>query len=456
MKISPLEFFLASVKHNRLGSLDWGLRSFTVTRNKPQLPTAVEQEPVEVTKNELSEFFKDSDIELDESVTLPGRDVSYLIWYEEGKAYCLDSDGNTVEVTTDKKNTPVLGINTHIELNKGDLANLDSKIKTTYGIAYLNAVCLTHYLGDVIPYMNGVLNPYEMASKIDKGVKDDLIEVPDAKKAKAAMYWVTGLMQIAVPSASRKTMIADKKIPKRRDELLKKNADKLHDPTEIARIEKELIDMDREYMKGDPAEIFYKKSKAYDVTRKRAHIMHGGEASLEGGNKMELIPTSLDDGIEIKYLPLMINSLRDGSLSRGLETALGGEIVKFLLRIFQKTKITEDDCGTKIGWALTSTYISDANLNGRYYIDAGKPKPFDDAAKAKFRGKKVVLRSPVGCATKGGNYCRRCIGDEVSHNENALSMLAVEVGSTFLDMFMAAMHGKALKLAEYDFKLHIH
>lgn len=232
--------------------------------------------------------------------------------------------------------------------------------------------------------------------------------------------------------------------------------DQLRDPAEIAKLEAELVAMDKASFKGDPAEKFYLKNKDYEINRKRMFIMFGVESGFaESAEGVNLIVPSLKEGWDITKMSGMVNSLRSGSYNRGHQTALGGESVKYFYRIFQNTVVAEDYCGTKSGmeWVITEKNVK--YFIGRYYIDSKnqvQPIPATQESFSKdIIGKKLLVTSPMMCKTKAPSFCAKCVGDVLATTPTGLHVATSDVGSTFMGSFMAKMHGTALKTKEYDF-----
>ena len=365
-----------------------------------------------------------------------------------------DDDGEVILSIKHPKHTALFGINDKFTIKPGDLPNVTKEQVTTVGIAIINANCLCDRLGDAIPYQNGVLSDRKESELIAKAVTEGRITIEQSTLALRNRHWLTGILQTVLPSATVKSVVPRKDIAAHREKRLKDDPSIITDTTKAVELESELIQMDRDYIAGDDSELFYKSNKAFNITRKRMFSSFGIEKE-PGGEGMRLLATPLQDGLKPDDVPYIFNSLRDGSFSRGAETQLGGEIVKFLLRVFEKTIISTDDCKTVKGLNVLIDDISIPNLRGRFYIKAGKVVPLDAAALEQNRGKKVLLRSPFACKAPNNHFCAVCIGSEVSHTKKALSMLAIEVGSAFVTLFLAKMHGTAYNLEEYDFEKHI-
>jgi len=344
-------------------------------------------------------------------------------------------------------------------LRPGDLANVTEPVVSTYGNALVNQMILVYPFGNKIGYIAGPMSVQGIEKIIqrrwDDNVQSDQLP-PDKQPLTTAEYHkfneavgqLPGLNQLCVPSATRKTMTADPAMIKRRDELLAEHKGQLHDPVVLSRILDELTKMDRAWMKGDPGDRFYVKAKSYDVIRLKVFIMQGISSGF--GEAGDLIPTSLDEAWDISKLPAMVNQLRDGSFSRGAQTALGGVEVKFNNRIFQNSTVGEDDCGSKRGISVLMTEDKVPHYISNYRLVGGVPKVLTEDELKSLVGQTIQVRSPLYCHTEGANFCTKCIGDNIAATPEALSAYAAAIGSTFLALFMAAMHGKSMKTVKLD------
>ncbi|WJJ54898.1 RNA polymerase beta subunit [Xanthomonas phage RTH11] len=344
-------------------------------------------------------------------------------------------------------------------LRPGDLPNVRTTITTTYGNALVNQLILVYPFGDKIDFMSGLIKIPVIEKNIvarwddnapEEGVAPELkpIRTLEYHKFNEAVGQLPGFAQLCVPSATVKTMTADPAMIKRRNELLALNKDKLHDPVVLAEILKELTQMDRQWMKGDPGERFYFKDKSYDVVRLKVFIMQG--ISTGFGEAGELIPTSLDEAWDISKLPAMVNQLRDGSYGRGAQTALGGVEVKFNNRIFQNSTVVFEDCGTERGIEVIITKDNARHYEGNYEIKKGVSRVLTEAYLADKIGQTMFVRSPAYCRTEGANFCKFCVGDKIAETPQALGTYAAAIGSTMMYIFMKLMHGKSLKTQVVD------
>ncbi|UCR74627.1 RNA polymerase beta subunit [Pectobacterium phage vB_ParM-25] len=388
----------------------------------------------------------------------------YQLFKDDDRVVFFDRDTQAWEPLQEVRlNYPFFRFKDEITLNKGDLVNVDRELTTWYGNVVVNQTILCHSFGATIPFMAGQIKIGAIESKIaelltstpEQGEERDATKIYTddlEKKYYQAAYSVTGWCQLAAPAATPYTILTDKNIIKRRNELLEQYKDQLHDATVVAKIMGELKDMDKAFQDQDPEKGFLKNGKDFDITRMKSYVMHGIERDFNDPNKITVIDRSLAEQWDIKRLPQMANSLIDGSYSRGFLTALGGEAAKFLSRFFLNTNIAEDDCGSTLG----VEHIIDAdNASGylwAYALVNGKMVQVTPTNIEQFYGKPTVMRSPQFCNTVDGNFCVKCLGERYVDSRQSLSSLATETGNVFMSLMMSAMHGKAVKTEKWNWR----
>lgn len=383
---------------------------------------------------------------------------------DNGKYFFVDPNDTTnlIAITDATPKQPLFSFREKINLvpSKGDIdmvgvPNLKKPITSTYGNAMFNFMVLIYAFGPHYEYVEGAVNPSKLENAIVARLQDtppegaerdpNMFYVDQLLRYMEAMGALVGLTQLCVPAASVKTITVNKDILKRRDELLLEYKEQLTDPAVVAKIEKELTDMYAESLKGDPAEGFVNK-KNITVSLKKALIMHGAERGFgDSGGEVDTITTSLSEGWNIEKLPSYANNLRSGTFSRGAETELGGEAVKFFNRVFQNTRVAEDDCGVKNGMKWSINQFNYLQFVGLYQIlSGGKIELLTEDTLKKSVGKVIEIRTPMLCKTVAPSYCATCMGKIYGSNPTGLGSAAASVGSKFMLAFMGAMHGKAL------------
>lgn len=261
---------------------------------------------------------------------------------------------------------------------------------------------------------------------------------------------LSGLTQVFTPGTTRKSLVTDPKIRQKRAELLEKYKDRLHDPATISAIKAELKEMDKAWIKGDDSEDYLIDKKNFDIVRMKTLLMHGEESAFGDGTQVTLIPTSLDEGLNLNNLPDYANSLRMGSFNRGAQTALGGEEVQYLIRVFQNHAIVMKDCGSKLGIRRLVPVDKAKRYIGYYMIVGEKTVRISEENISQLAGKYIQLRSPQTCLTEGAGYCEICMGDMNARFPKSLGTQTSDIGSMMLYIFMKKAHGTALRTVRFD------
>lgn len=442
------QFYKAALKSGAYQRKDWVLSAFAVTR---------QPKPKSLDENMLSVG--------DGVAVVPPLPYSIRYNRESTEVYVDIGQGNYdwVGITDQIPMTALCVAGTPLTVGPDDIINCKAEVASTYGDLLFNYIALVHPFEDRIPYQVGPVKIRAVEAIIASKLCDnedisgvaprpDQISVSMYMKYGRCMGALAGYTQLFVPTLTPKALTTDPKIMVRRAELLEQNADRLHDPVVVSRIQDELIQMDRDWIKGDPSEGFFISGKSFNTARKRMFVIHGPEAGFNEGANAELVVNSLNEGWDVTKLPAMFNSSRAGSFYRGALTALGGEAVKFFMRVFQNTNIGEDDCGSVIG---LDRYIDPERLGyfeGLWEITKTGISALTMERLKEVAGKVITTRSPNYCKTGHTDYCAKCCGERLAANPYGLGAENTSVASMFMGIMMASAHAKELKTARLDFR----
>lgn len=338
-----------------------------------------------------------------------------------------------------------------LDLPKGFMNNSE-KIKTTFGRVFFNYV-IWYQNGVDIEYNNEQQKEKDLSSMIAKLLLTKKITPDTARKVINSVFYLGSFTALFVPTLTEKSMSNSPEVMKRKKELLEEYGERLKDPLVAKEYEQELIAMDKKYLEGDKSKRFLdaQASKTYDIHRKKMFISIGGIPAFDAGsNKYTFIPNSLSEGWTVDAFPDICNEIRKGAYGRGKETAKGGEQTKFLLRVFQDVRITEDDCGSTHGIPVDISEDNAKDYFGQYVITTKGPVLLTSESASQFYGKSVMLRSPMFCLTKVGR-CSKCSGEMFKTlNTEAIGMTVLKVGSRFTTLSMKNMHGTVIKTLTVD------
>ena len=472
---------LSPLQRIRMRSLSVGMEDNQVSTNPPPAGVAASVKPLTKKQYLLEALKSKSSLRVDWVIDLftfttsnkgivfevfqnPHPDYPYRIIARGPRFYYQDPDDTSIlhPISDGFTDTPLFRIKERMTLEPGDLPNVKEKIDTIIGNIIVNNLVFIYPFGDRIPFMTGEINGKRISKVVIPLVVDDpeegvAVEPGKITASELAIHLQTisqlsAFYGITIPAASEKTLTCDPRVKELKNKLLETYKDQLTDPAIIAKIDKELVDFDRQWFVGDTSEGFM-DGKAYNIVRKKTHLFHGMEESPIPGEPITVVKNSLSQGWDIKNLPAMANSLRMGSYFRGIDTALGGELVKFFYRIFQNTKISVKDCGVKYGVIIFPKEATKEKLEryiGNYLIQGKDLVEITSDNFAQFAGKALMIRSPMYCKASHSDYCEICVGRPLAERPNAISMEASDVGSLIMYISMKAMHGKALSLVKYD------
>lgn len=379
--------------------------------------------------------------------------AGYYAWVDDtGKV--LIEDGNAQE--------PLFKVDEVVNLVKGDLVNLTTDVKTTYGQILANVILLSDSFGEKIPYINKEFSVQDIEDILTKSFFDDPERVEDKQSDKFyvseykrfhdACFFLTGLTQLFTWAATEKNILPPDGIAQYKAQLLEQYKDNLDDPVIIAKIESLLVEFDAKWRQGDPGNRFLISKKSTALVRKQKVLMYGAETISTGdGSKLELHKNSLYEGWQPESFTTMCTTARFKSYARGAETALGGVEVKWLLRASGNINVTVDDCGSKIGVSRRITEANVKSLVGFNIITPKGPRTIESEEDlGSYLGSIVMVRSPMYCNLDHTDYCKVCIGPKLSTTPYALSSAVSAYGSAFLLSSLGAAHSKAIDVATMD------
>lgn len=357
----------------------------------------------------------------------------------------IDATNILLTKLTDDSSVPVFDMLEKFYIEDGMIANYKGpSMLTDVGKFFINYLLFVDPFGDRIPYQNKLISAGVADTEVNKLILENKATRKEYNKYINNAFWFGEDGSIAIQTLSERALGTDPAIAKRKKELLEKYKDKLHDPIIMAKVEDELIAMDKAYIKGDVSEPFFQAvgDKAYKEQRKKMYIMVGlmTDFSKNSGD-MVTVTNNMDGGYRVEDIPAVANEIRRGSYERGKSTAAGGAESKFITRAFQDIRITEEDCGTKRGKDLILTDKNKSLFIGRYLVDGTvlTPENIDS-----YVNKRITIRSPMYCQCKDG-LCYKCC-DEIIHKakmEN-IGMQSLAIADVMVTVAMKSMHASSV------------
>lgn len=351
-----------------------------------------------------------------------------------------------------------------IDLRPGDVVNVLTPTTTTYNNVVANYLLLIFSMNDKIPFITGrmsasqveqiILPRLQTPPKDPKQRKDGEIYTDEYYRFAEACDFLMRMTQLAIPGDTERSVTTHPEMNALRDKLYEENKDRLHDPLVIADIERQLKALDKDvWLKDDPSlGLWVKDAKDFGVVRRKLFYHMGHEAGFNVKSTVaDPIKKSLDEGWDVNSFDKYNNSTRSGTFGRGVQTAFGGELYNWLSRVSVNIRVVNEDCKSQLGDRIIINRDNYKTFDGYYYIgQQGQPISYDMSKPEQYLGHKMIMRSPQYCATGKTDYCKYCIGDELSLHPEGVSLAISNVGSRIMGMFMSQMHGKALSTAEFE------
>lgn len=371
--------------------------------------------------------------------------------------YALNMDLQPVLIEDARKDQPLLEFSTMLKLEVGDIPNVVVPIELSAGEAMVNAVVLSYAFGKKIPCMSGYMDfgkiEKEIAQRLTTDVpieeeEHDKIYVRELKEYSRAMFFLTPLNDIAVPSASPRNVTSDPEMRKVRNEEIKRLGPN-PSPLEVARAEKKLEAIDRAWT-NDYGKSYFTADKEYNNARKKRHTWVGYEVDFLDPSKGKMIYKALDEGIDFSNFPALVNSSREASFNRGYLTQLGGSAVKETIQATQNCRVHSGFCGTKLGIPTIVDETNKPEIVGFYSIERGTYKPITKDNVNQLLGKKVLVSSPGFCKLKHPDVCSICVGVSNAANPRGLSAAIANISSVYMNVFMKKMHVSTIEYVEFD------
>lgn len=348
------------------------------------------------------------------------------------------------------ENEAIFRVNDLVEVLPNEVLSLHEPTTTCVGNLLFNYYVLIYSFGDKFDYINDKVNLSKLEPVICGRLldgKDNQLLTNEVKRYVESAAAFEGFANLCVPSATPFTLTASKDAIEKMHELYKEYAGKLNDPVIIAKIAAEVEKLDRAYVAQDPDAGFYQSGKEFSVIRMKLLYMAGMEENFDGSGTT-FVQNSLTEGWDLTKLPTIVNALRDGSYNRGIETALGGEKAKTILRALAGSMVSMDDCGTKLSKQITLP-------NSTSYV--GQYVNLDDGATLltmtnykDLVNTTVGVRSPQYCMASSNHFCKACVGQFIDGNEQSIPSVGSQVGNQMMLFAMKKMHGTSLTTVKLD------
>lgn len=292
---------------------------------------------------------------------------------------------------------------------------------TTIGLFVFNRIFIEsdEPLFNLLGYINDPITKKafgKINAKISYAVVEDDLPLDSLKRFMQLTQKHMAYVDILSPSFTDGMLEISSKAAKKKEELKKKYAKGIaeNDPTEVEKMEKELLAYMENELKDDPS---------YDMINSGAKMSKGNNFknifAMRGAVKksdqrdgdFSVITSSYIDGVTADEYAKFADSLVGGPYARAVATAGGGYLEKVVVRSFEHlyTK-AGTDCGTKKGITVT---LDDNNIKEwmySYIIEGNKLIELTSKVKDKYIGKTVKLRY-AGFCEEPKYICNKCAGN---------------------------------------------
>ncbi len=371
----------------------------------------------------------------------------------ENKIY--EVSGTKINVKYNKGETkPLCTPQDTFTLNSGEILNYKNSqsVETTIGRFVSNYLFLVYPFKDNIPYINTEFSSSKLESVISDALVSEKITARDIKDRYVPTLSLIGQSNdIICPNISEKTITIPPHIHALREKLVKENKEALlkGDASVMSDIEAALVKAYKEYLEGDPSLHFLLKKKYFNVTLKKLFLTQGMVERFGSPGQFDFVENPMGNGWKIKDLPIIFNEVRHGSYSRAIETQNGGVIAKLILRVFQDTRISIDDCKTKRGETVFASRDNLKEFENNYMIaPEGKNILITSDIMGTIPETNITVRTPGYCQAEKG-FCSKCFGHlfEVV-GQKAFAPVANDFARVITTTALKTMHGKSHETIE--------
>lgn len=342
-------------------------------------------------------------------------------------------------------------------LNPGEYFNKE-KITTNVGLFIYNKFLIEESFSDIVGYVNTPVTSKVYASvesKLSDALLNDVITTEEFVKYINKLQWLA--MQFNTVFSNSFTMKTLKPLPKvmkEKERLIKENEKDLKagNITNAAKIEKQLIDLAKEELKGDPGLTLYESGARgkFENNYKNNSIIKG-PVKNPTTNTWDFVPTNFMDGIAKEDIPSYGNSVVTGVYPKAVGTQIGGYMSKQLTAAFQGLVIDkpDTDCGTDRYLEITITENIKKDILYRYILDGNKLVLLDNTNFNKYVNKTVKMRSAMFCI--GDKICSKCAGTMFYKlGIKNIGLTTSKMGTTLVNLGMKSFHDSTVTVKKLD------
>ena len=354
-----------------------------------------------------------------------------------------------------------ININSRVTLQPKEYMNKEL-VQTTAGRIIFNKMCIEGKVDSVTGFVNTPFTKKNFGSFVNK-LSDYIMEDKLTTEAYANFihyYSFFGLKITAsiAPSFSEAILRPIPEVVKKRDARIKEiesntNLTPDQKTQEYSKLENELTEMARNYIKDDPSMILFDSGARgnFGVEYKVMSIFGGLVPNTATGGH-DVMTSNYMDGLKKEDIPKAGNLVVGASYPRSVATAVGGYQTKKYYSAYQSIVLDEPgtNCGSKFTIRVPRLTPKIAQEYMYQYIVQGEKNVCLTPENVKdFLGKAVNFRTPMGCL--GDKICHVCAGDRFRRLgiENA-GLTAGRISNSIMDKNMQAFHQTKVNFNKVD------
>lgn len=241
---------------------------------------------------------------------------------------------------------------------------------------------------------------------------------------------------------------------RRREQLVAENREALKngDVVVSSKIEKELLGMTKEVLKGDPGMDLYTSGArgSFNNNFKNNHLFKGAIFNSIT-NSYDIVTSSYMEGFSKENIPALGNVVIAGSYPSAVGTQTAGYLTKQLLSALQTEVIGPpgSDCGTKKTVSIKLTQRNSDEFLYRYMVEGSNLVELTTDNVASYIGKEVKFRSPMMCI--GKCLCNMCMGNIFNKlGITNVGLTSATVSAQVLQAKLSAKHDGTVKPITLD------
>lgn len=334
--------------------------------------------------------------------------------------------------------------------------------KTTVGIWIFNKYFIEKDLFDVFHYINETIGDGvfgDINTKLSYALAEDKITTKQLADYSMKCQLFMGYVSVLSPNYTEKMLTCTKAINIKKHELLQKYKKEIEAGDEVVatKMEKELLDYAKEYMKGDPSmDMFLSGARgSFGNNFKNMFVMKGVIKDPDPNAKQpyKVATSNYIDGISAEEYALFANALAAGPYSRAAKTANGGYLEKLFLNALQHIVAGPEgsDCGTQNTISVTLDKGNIKSYMYSYIKEGSKLVELTSENMDKYMGKTVKIRFASLCEFKDGVKCHKCMGNAWYRlGKTNAGAATPKIPSTLKNISMKAFHDSVQKITTID------